>query len=162
LVDFPGQSGGRHPRAAAAAVLSATQGDDGGMLASVAGGVASRDRPAEANQQALLDGLSRSVEDCLTKAGVALADVDLVIAEQTAPALMRTWASRAGVPAGTLILEPDRYAAAFAAAPFVVLHDAVKEGRLRPGMTALLLSCGSGPSWAAACIRWGEAGIAEW
>jgi 3-oxoacyl-[acyl-carrier-protein] synthase III len=43
-----------------------------------------------------------------------------------------------------------------------VLHDAIKEGRLQNGMTALLLACGSGPTWAAACVRWGGGGLAEW
>lgn len=162
LVDFPGQSGGRHPRAAAAAVLSRASADDGAMLTSVSGGVATRDRGTDARQQVTIDGISRSVTECLRRADLELADIDLVIAEQTAPALMRSWASGAGVPGQTLLLEPERYAAAFAAAPFIALHDAVKEGRLQPRMTALLVSCGSGPIWAAACLRWGDAGIAEW
>jgi len=148
--------------AAAAAVLSRASADDGAMLTSVAGGVATRDRGADARQQVTIDGISRSVTECLRRAEMELADIDLVIAEQTAPALMRSWASVAGVPSQVLLLEPDRYAAAFAAAPFIALHDAVKEGRLQPRMTALMVSCGSGPIWAAACLRWGEAGIAEW
>src|SRR6202140_2309838 len=49
-----------------------------------------------------------------------------------------------------------------AAAPLTALHDAVHAGQLQNGMTALLLACGSGPSWAAACLRWGGRGIAEW
>jgi 3-oxoacyl-[acyl-carrier-protein] synthase III len=44
----------------------------------------------------------------------------------------------------------------------IALHDAVKAGRLQKGMTALVLAAGSGPVWAAACVRWGGAGIAEW
>ena len=161
LVDFPGQSGGRHPRAATAVVLSGSD-RAGSVLATAAGGRATHDPTVKGSQAAMLEGLSEAVTECLERAQLSLAEIDLVIAEQTAPDLMRAWSSRAGVPSGSFLLEPDRYADTFAAAPFAVLHDAVKDGRLREGQTALLLACGSGPVWAVACLRWGSGGVAEW
>ncbi len=114
---------------------------------------ASRDR-------ALLHGLSAAVDQALQAAGVPLAAIDLVIAEQTAPEVMRVWARSRQLPPDRLLLDPERYQGAFAAAPFVALHDAVAEGRLRPGRLALLLSCGQGPAWGVACLRWGNLAVA--
>ena len=162
LVDFPGQSGGRHPRAATAVVLSRSD-RAGAVLATAAGGRAIHEGTnVNGSQAATLDGLSQAATQCLERAQLSLGDIDLVIAEQTAPDLMRAWSTRAGVQPEAFLLEPDRYTDTFAAAPFAVLHDAVKDGRLREGQTALLLACGSGPVWAVACVRWGSGGVAEW
>jgi 3-oxoacyl-[acyl-carrier-protein] synthase-3 len=75
---------------------------------------------------------------------------------------MQAWSKLAGVSSSRIFLDPARYGSLLAAAPLTALHDAVEDGRLQNGMTALLLACGSGPSWAAACLRWGGGGIAEW
>ena len=160
LVDFPGQSGGRHPRGASAVVLGGGS-QAGAVLATATGGRATQEAHAS-NGEAALRGLSQAIKDCLGRAGLVLSEVDLVIAEQTAPDLMRTFARAADIAAESFLLDPDRYADTFAAAPFAVLHDAVKDGNLREGQTVLLLSCGSGPVWAVACLRWGSGGVAEW
>jgi len=161
LVDFPGQSGGRHARGASAVVLSAGEGG-GEILATAAGGRATREVGGEALNGAAAAGFSVAVADCLRQAGLRLSEIDIVIAEQTAPELMRSWLRESGVSAGSFLLDPERYADTFAAAPFAVLHDAVKEGRLKQGETALMLSYGTGPVWAVACLRWGRGGVAEW
>jgi len=161
LVDFPGQSGGRHARGASAVVLNA--GDAAGeILATAAGGRASSERSRGGLNGAAAAGFSDAVADCLRRGGLSLGEIDLVIAEQTAPDLMRSWLRESGVSTGSFLLDPERYADTFAAAPFAVLHDAVKEGRLREGQTALMLSYGSGPVWAVACLRWGKGGLSEW
>jgi len=91
-----------------------------------------------------------------------VAHIDLVIGEQSAPEIMQAWSKLAGVSSSRLLMDPARYASVLSAAPLIALHDAVKGGRLHKGMTALLLAGGSGPVWAAACVRWGGAGIGEW
>lgn len=161
LVDFPGQSGGRHPRGASAAVLAAGEGG-GEILATVAGGRATGEAGTGASREKAAQGFSDAIGDCLSQAGLSLNEVDLVVAEQTAPALMRGWLRDSGVPAGSFVLEPERYADTFAAAPFAVLHDMVKEGRLKEGQVVLMLSYGTGPVWAVACLRWGRGGVSEW
>ncbi|HEY0493539.1 MAG TPA: 3-oxoacyl-[acyl-carrier-protein] synthase III C-terminal domain-containing protein [Candidatus Dormibacteraeota bacterium] len=161
LVDFPGQSGGRHARGASAVVLAA--GERGGeILATAAGGRATREGGQAALNELTLSGLAEAVAGCLRRAGLGLREVDLVVAEQTAPELMRRWLTESGVPASSFVLEPERYAESFAAAPFAVLHDAVKDGRLKEGQVVLMLSCGAGPVWAVACLRWGSGGVSEW
>jgi 3-oxoacyl-[acyl-carrier-protein] synthase III len=161
LVDLAGQSGTVHTRAAAAAVLTSAGGDEG-VLSTMAGGAARPEGNGEANDRTVLQGLTDGASECLRKASLSLSEIDLVIGEQSAPEIMRAWSKAAGLPPARLLLDPARYGSLLAAAPLTVLHDAIKEGRLHKGMTALLLACGSGPTWAAACVRWGGGGISEW
>src|SRR6202521_3544897 len=161
LVDLPGQSGRVHGHGAAAVVLTQA-GDGGGVLSTMAGGAARAEGNGDGNDRSVVQGLTDGATECLRKASLSLSDIDLVIGEQSAPEIMHVWSKAAGVSAARLLLDPARYGNLLAAAPLTVLHDAVKEGRLQNGMTALLLSCGSGPTWAAACVRWGGGGLAEW
>ena len=161
LVDLAGQGGTVHARAAAAAVLTPASGG-GGVLSTMAGGAARPQINADGQDRILLQGLSEGVRDCLRKANLTLDDIDLVIAEQSAPEIMQAWSKRQGVSSTRLLLDPSRYGSLLAVAPLMALHDAVVERRLRDGMTALLLGCGTGPVWAAACLRWAGGGVAEW
>ena len=161
LVDLPGQGGSMRGRAASAAVLTQA-GGEGGLLAVMTGGSAIAEANGDAVDRILLRGLADGVAECLRKANLTMPDIDLVIGEQSAPEIMQAWCKTSGVFSSRLVLNPPRYGSLLAAAPLMVLHDTVVEGRLHTGMTALLLGCGSGPSWAAACLRWGGGGIAEW
>jgi 3-oxoacyl-[acyl-carrier-protein] synthase-3 len=119
--------------------------------------------PAEADadlhDEACVRGLSEAVGECLQLAGTDLDSVDLVICDQTAPEIMRVWSRLNQVPAAKLLLDPQRYQQVFSTAPLFVLSDAVQEGRLRSGQLALLLSCGRGPAWAVAIVRWQGGGL---
>jgi 3-oxoacyl-[acyl-carrier-protein] synthase III len=161
LVDLPGQGGAVHGRGAAAVVLTRA-GGDGGVLSTMSGGAARNDVNGDAQDRTLLQGLSAGANECLEKANLRMAEIDLVIGEQSAPEIMQAWSKLAGVSPSRLLMDPPRYGSLLAAAPLTALHDAVKTGRLQNGMTALLLACGSGPTWAAACLRWSGGGIAEW
>jgi 3-oxoacyl-[acyl-carrier-protein] synthase-3 len=161
LVDLPGQGGAVHGRAAAAVVLTRA-GDPGGVLSTMAGGAARADINGDAQDRTVLRGLTEGAAECLEKANLRMSEIDLVIGEQSAPEIMQAWGKLAGVSSSRLLMDPPRYGSLLAAAPLTALHDAVKAGRLQNGMTALLLACGSGPTWAAACLRWGGGGIVEW
>jgi len=161
LVDLPGQGGAVHGRAAAAAVLT-SGGGEAGILSTVVGGAARPEVNGDAQDRILLRGLADGVDECLRKARLTMTDMDLVIGEQSAPEILHAWSRAAGVSAARLVVQPARYGALLAAAPLMVLHDMVREGRLHNAMTALLIQCGSGPAWAAACVRWGGGGLVEW
>jgi len=154
LVDLPGQSTPRR-RVAAAVVLRRTESDDSGILSTVSGGAAG-------DPDALPAHIDAAVEQCLAAAGVRLAEIDLIVGEATQPETMHDWAHRQRVPTQRLLMEAGQDAPALTVAPLLALYDAVTDHRLRPGMVCLLISCGRGPAWSVACIRWGGGGIRAW
>ncbi len=160
LVDLPGQGHLVHARAAAAAVLQAGEAG-GGILSTVVGGAARSTADADGHA-GLVEGITDAARDCVQQAGMYLNDIDLVLADSGAPDTMRAWASRAGVKGERLLLDPDRYGTLLAAAPFIVLRDLASAGRLTNGMTVLMLECGAGPVWAAACLQWQGTVVREW
>jgi 3-oxoacyl-[acyl-carrier-protein] synthase-3 len=160
LVDLAGQGGSVRARAASAALVVPTSAG-GGILATALGGAARRHTDDDAEDRVLLQGLTDAVTDCLDRAHLRLDEVDLIVAEQSAPEIMQAWSRRHAVSTTRFLLDAGRYGALLAAAPLTVLHDAVKGGRLTAGMTVLLLGCGTGPVWSAACLRWAGGGIAE-
>jgi len=161
LVDLPGQGATVHARAAAATVLTPASGDSG-VLSTLVGGAARSDVNGDAQDRTMLRGFAAGVDDCLRRAGLTLPDIDLVIGEQSAPEIMHAWSKGAGLSASRLLIQPARYGALLAAAPLIALYDAVRDGQLHNGMTALIVQLGSGPAWAAACVRWGGGGLLEW
>src|SRR6266704_1602310 len=145
----------------AAAVLLTPADDDGGVLSTTAGGAAQPDGNGDAQDRTLLRGLTEAAAESLQKAQLAISQIDVVIGEQSAPEITKAWSRLAGVASSRVLLDEARYGSLLAAAPLTALYDAVQSGRLQKGMTALVLACGSGPTWAAACLRWGDGGIAE-
>src|SRR5438270_6284713 len=161
LVDLPGQASNVKARAAAAAVLRAANGG-AGVLATVSGGAAEPARSGNGDRRPMVRGVGEAVDGCLTKAGLRLDEVDLVVGDQSSPDVMQAWSRQAGLASNRLLLDPSRYGALLAAAPLTALHDGVVEGRLRDGMIVLVLECGSGPVWAAACLRWQNTRVNQW
>ena len=161
LVDLPGQASNVKARAAAAAVLRAANGG-AGVLATVSGGAARPARSGNGDRRPVVGGVGEAVDGCLTKAGLRLDEVDLVVGDQSSPDVMQAWSRQTGLASNRLLLDPSRYGALLAAAPLTALHDGVVEGRLRDGMIVLVLECGSGPVWAAACLRWQNTRVNQW
>lgn len=160
LVDLPGQGKKVKGRAAAAAVLRAADGGIG-VLSTLTGGAARAGRDENNTAGALVDGLREGVEQCLQRANLSLEEIDLVVGDQASPEVIHEWSKQAELPSSRLLLDPARYGALLSAAPLAVLHDAAVDRRLRDGMMVLLLECGSGPVWAVACLRWGEAEVSQ-
>ena len=161
LVDLPGQGRNVKARAAAAAVLRAANGG-ASVLATVSGGAARPVRHGNADSRTLVEGVGEAVNGCLMKAGLRLDEIDLVVGDQSSPDVMQDWSRQAGLASNRLLLDPSRYGALLAAAPLTALHDGAVAGRLQDGMNVLVLECGSGPVWAAACLRWENTRVSEW
>jgi len=48
----------------------------------------------------------------------------------------------------------DRYGNTSAASIAIALDEAVRTGRLRPGMTVMLVAFGAGFTWASMVVKW--------
>jgi 3-oxoacyl-[acyl-carrier-protein] synthase-3 len=81
-------------------------------------------------------------------------DIDLIVPHQANLRIIRALASRLGFPEEKLVLNIDRYGNTSAASIPLALDEAVRSGRVRPGMTLLLAAFGAGLTWGSAVVTW--------
>jgi 3-oxoacyl-[acyl-carrier-protein] synthase-3 len=86
-------------------------------------------------------------------------DIDLLIPHQANQRILQTLANRLAIPEAKVVLNLDRYGNTSAASIPLALDEAVRDGRVQPGMTLLLTAFGTGVTWASAVLTWcGERG----
>jgi 3-oxoacyl-[acyl-carrier-protein] synthase-3 len=91
----------------------------------------------------------------LAESGASLADVDLVCGIHMKRSPHRTMLSVLGrSEAETVYLEDTGHMRAVD--PLLALDRASREGRVQERDLVLLIAAGTGYTWAAACVRWGD------
>ncbi len=90
----------------------------------------------------------------LQKNGLKLEDVDLFVFHQANLRINEMVAKQLGIPEEKVFNTIDKYANTTAATIPIGLHDAVKAGKLKPGMLVASAAFGSGFTWASMIIRW--------
>lgn len=95
-----------------------------------------------------------AVAAALEKAGLALADVDLVIPHQANQRIIDAAADRMGVPREKMVSNISRYGNTSTASIPLALEELKREGRLAPGAIVVLVGFGAGLTWGASVIRW--------
>lgn len=93
----------------------------------------------------------------LEKAGLDLADIDLVIPHQANLRIIRALGTRMGIPEEKVAVTVDRYGNTSSATCPMALRDLVGEGRVHRGDKILMVSFGAGLTWGAAVFEWGAA-----
>ena len=84
-----------------------------------------------------------------------LDEVDLVVAHQANARIVRTVAQRLGLRKEQVVDNIARYGNNSAASIPIALAESAANGRLRDGMTVLVVAFGAGFSWAAGMVEWG-------
>lgn len=100
--------------------------------------------------RAMVDASRRAID----AAGITVEDIDLFIPHQANVRIIEAGLSRLGVSRERTLITLDRYANTAAATIPIALHEARRDGLLRPGMHVLLTGFGAGLTWAAAVLRW--------
>ena len=85
---------------------------------------------------------------------VSIDDVDLFVFHQANLRINEAVAERIGVPAEKVFNTIDRYANTTAATIPIGMHEAVKAGKLEPGMLVAVAAFGSGFTWGSMLLRW--------
>lgn len=98
-------------------------------------------------------GMQAIAEQALARAGVDLADVDLVVPHQANKGIIEAGMRELGVPMERVVVTIDRIGNCTAATVPISLHEAVLAGRLQPGQTALVMAVGGGYTAGAAVYR---------
>jgi 3-oxoacyl-[acyl-carrier-protein] synthase-3 len=103
-----------------------------------------------------VQGMSLATEEALTRAGVSIADVGLVVPHQANLRIIEAVAKRCNVSMDRVFLTVHRYGNMSSATVPVALVDALEEGRVKPNSLVLTPGFGAGLSWCAHVIRWGS------
>ncbi len=98
----------------------------------------------------VLDEVAREVT---SGAGLALSDLDWLIAHQANLRILNATAKRLGLASDKLIVTVDRHGNTSAASIPLALDAAVRDGRIKPGHKVLLEGVGGGFTWGAVLLE---------
>jgi 3-oxoacyl-[acyl-carrier-protein] synthase-3 len=98
--------------------------------------------------------MAEACDEALRRAGIAAADVDLLIPHQANLRIIEATAKHAGMPMSKVMVNVDRYGNTSSASIPLALDQAVAEGRVKSGSIVLLVAFGAGFTWGSAVIRW--------
>jgi 3-oxoacyl-[acyl-carrier-protein] synthase-3 len=110
-------------------------------------------------QEVYRHAVARMVEataEALVRARMTVDDVDLFVAHQANARIIETAARRLGVPEEKVVINVDIVANTSSASIPLALHQAEREGRLKPGATVALAAFGAGFVWGAGIMSWKE------
>ena len=88
------------------------------------------------------------------RAGLTADHIDLLIPHQANIRIIEATAKHAGMPMDKVYVNVDRFGNTSAASIAIALDEAVKTGRLKPGMTVMLCAFGAGFTWGSMVVRW--------
>lgn len=86
-------------------------------------------------------------------AGVSLDDVALVVPHQSNLRIIESACAKAGVPMERVVINIDRYGNTSSASVAICLHEALQDGRIKPGDLVMLVAFGAGLTWGSALLR---------
>ena len=86
--------------------------------------------------------------------GLAIGDVDLLVAHQANIRILDAVTRKLDLPAERVITTVDRHANTSAASIPLALDVAARDGRLKRGHLVLMEAIGGGLTWGAALARW--------
>lgn len=98
--------------------------------------------------------MPRAVTQVLRKAGLGIADAELIIPHQANLRIITTSAKRLRVPLERFAINLQEYGNTSAASVPLALCEAIEAGRIRPGQNIVMVGFGAGLTWAAAALKW--------
>jgi len=98
--------------------------------------------------------ITESVRQVLNKAGLSLADVDLIVPHQANQRILSAAARNLNVSETLFYSNVHRYGNTSAASIPIALYEAEREGRLKPNDNVIVVGFGGGLTWAAAALQW--------
>ena len=98
--------------------------------------------------------LRRAVAEAVARAGLGIADIDLVIPHQANVRIIQSAARALDLPLEKFYVNIAKYGNTSAASIPIAACDAVEEGRLKPGARVILVGFGAGLTWGAVTAQW--------
>jgi 3-oxoacyl-[acyl-carrier-protein] synthase-3 len=97
--------------------------------------------------------MNEALDRALADAGLTGDDIDLLIPHQANLRIIEATAKHGGMPMDKVFVNVDRYGNTSAASVPIALDEAIRDGRVQPGMTVMLVAFGAGFTWASAIHR---------
>jgi 3-oxoacyl-[acyl-carrier-protein] synthase-3 len=97
--------------------------------------------------------MSEAADRALEGAGLTGADIDVMIPHQANVRIIEATARHAGISMDKVFVNVDRYGNTSSASVAIALEEAMTSGRVKPGMTVLLVAFGAGFTWASLVVR---------
>ena len=98
--------------------------------------------------------MADACDQALQQAGLTGADIDLLIPHQANIRIIEATAKHAGLPMDKVYVNVDRFGNTSAASVAIALDEAVRCGRLQPGMKVMFCAFGAGFTWASMVVQW--------
>jgi 3-oxoacyl-[acyl-carrier-protein] synthase III len=98
--------------------------------------------------------MADACDHALQRAGLDAGGIDLLIPHQANIRIIEATAKHAGVPMDKVYVNVDRFGNTSAASIAIALDEAVKCGRVTPGMTVMFCAFGAGFTWGSMVVRW--------
>jgi 3-oxoacyl-[acyl-carrier-protein] synthase-3 len=105
--------------------------------------------------------LNESVRDAIDRAGLTLADIDLIIPHQANQRIVSAAARALNVSEALFFSNIRRYGNTSAASIPIALCEAEREGRMKPNDNVVLVGFGGGLTWGAMVLQWQAVPIRE-
>jgi 3-oxoacyl-[acyl-carrier-protein] synthase-3 len=103
-----------------------------------------------------VERMTEATAEALKRARMSVDEIDLFVAHQANARIIEASARRLGVPEAKVFINVDLLANTSSASIPLALHQAEREGRLRPGHTVALAAFGAGFVWGAGVLSWKE------
>jgi 3-oxoacyl-[acyl-carrier-protein] synthase-3 len=98
--------------------------------------------------------IDTAVREVLDECGLTPQDMSLLVPHQANLRIMEAAAGRLGLAMDRIAVNIDRYGNMSAASIPVALHEASRDGRLKPGDLVVLVAFGGGLTWGSVAMRW--------
>lgn len=99
-------------------------------------------------------GMEAIAREALDKANIGVEDLDLLVPHQANIRIIDATAKRLGVPPQKVMVTIDKFGNTSAASIPISMREALREKRLRKGMTVGTVAFGGGLTWGASVLRW--------
>lgn len=97
--------------------------------------------------------MCEAVDHALERAQLSADDIDLLVPHQANARIIEATAKHAGIPMDKVFVNVERYGNTSSASIPISIDEAMQEGRIHPGTTALLVAFGAGFTWASMVVR---------
>ncbi len=99
--------------------------------------------------------MNESTQQVVEKAGLKVADIDVLVPHQANMRIIEAATKRLGIPPEKVLVNLDRYGNTSTATIPLAIDEAVRAGRVKDGDLLVMVSFGAGLVWGAAALRWG-------